>query len=96
MENEPHPMQRTCPKGEPIFAGALFGAGTHAFGATQIPSPRLRGPSLPAQTRGGSVPDAYRTLKDCTAYGDVHGRPVVPGPYNLQRRLNPHQQRFHR
>jgi hypothetical protein len=81
VENEPHHMQYTWHKGDTIYAGALFGAVTYAFDATQLPNIKLKGQSLPTQTLGGSVPDAYWTLKDGTAYGTYMGGPVAPGPY---------------
>lgn len=81
VENEPHHMQYAWHKGDTIYAGALFGAATYAFDATALPNLKLKGVSLPVQTPGGSVPDAYWTLKDGTAYGTYMGGPVVPGPY---------------
>ena len=81
VENEPHHMQYVWHKGDTIFAGALFGAATYAFDVGALPNVKLKGISLPTQTLGGSVPDAYWTLKDGTAYGTYMGGPVVPGPY---------------
>ncbi|WP_235878640.1 hypothetical protein [Saccharopolyspora karakumensis] len=81
VENEPHHMQYVWHKGDTIFAGALFGAATYAFDVTSLPNVKLKGISLPTQTPGGSVPDAYWTLKDGTAYGTYMGGPVAPGPY---------------
>lgn len=59
VENEPHHVQYTWHKGDTIFAGALFGAAAYAFDATQLPSLKLKGISLPTQTLGGSVPGPY-------------------------------------
>jgi hypothetical protein len=81
VENEPHHMQYVWHKGDTIYAGALFAAATYAFDATALPQVKLKGISLPSQTLGGSVPDAYWTLKDGTSYGTYMGGPVVPGPY---------------
>ncbi len=81
VENEPHHMQYTWRKGDTIYAGGLFGATTYAFDVSALPNLQLKGVSLPTQTLGGSVPDAYWTLKDGTAYGTYMGGPVAPGPY---------------
>ncbi|WP_051897815.1 hypothetical protein [Sciscionella sediminilitoris] len=81
VENEPHHMQYTWHKGDTIYAGGLFSAATYAFDVSALPKLTLKGVSLPTQTLGGSVPDAYDTLKDGTAYGTYMGGPVVPGPY---------------
>lgn len=81
VENEPHHMQYTWRKGDTIYAGGLFAATTYAFDVSALPSLKLKGVSLPTQTLGGSVPDAYWTLKDGTAYGTYMGGPVAPGPY---------------
>lgn len=81
VENEPHHMQYVWHKGDTIYAGALFAAATYAFDVTALPQLKLKGVSLPTQTLGGSVPDAYWVLKDGTAYGTYMGGPVVPGPH---------------
>ncbi|EWC61165.1 hypothetical protein UO65_3531 [Actinokineospora spheciospongiae] len=81
VENEPHHMQYVWHKGDTIYAGALFAAATYAFDVSALPELKLKGVSLPTNTLGGSVPDAYWTLKDGTAYGTYMGGPVVPGPY---------------
>ncbi|MEU6131091.1 hypothetical protein ABZ805_18125 [Saccharopolyspora sp. NPDC047091] len=81
VENEPHHMQYVWHKGDTIFAGALFLGATYAFDVTKLPNLELKGVSLPTQTLGGSVPDAYWTLSDGTSYGTYMGGPVVPGPY---------------
>jgi hypothetical protein len=80
VENEPHHMQYAWNKGDTIYAGGLFSAATYAFDVKSLPNLTLKGISLPTQTLGGSVPDAYATLKDGTAYGTYMGGPVVPGP----------------
>jgi len=81
VENEPHHMQYTWRKGDTVYAGGLFGATTFAFDVHALPNIKLKGVSLPTQTPGGSVPDAYWTLKDGTSYGTYMGGPVVPGPH---------------
>ncbi|MBB5854782.1 hypothetical protein HDA45_004869 [Amycolatopsis umgeniensis] len=81
VENEPHHMQYVWHKGDTIYAGALFAAATYAFDVSALPQLKLKGVSLPTQTLGGSVPDAYWVLKDGTAYGTYMGGPVVPGPH---------------
>ncbi|WP_306991337.1 hypothetical protein [Amycolatopsis thermophila] len=81
VENEPHHMQYVWHKGDTIYAGALFLAATYAFDVSALPELKLKGVSLPTQTLGGSVPDAYWVLKDGTAYGTYMGGPVAPGPY---------------
>ncbi|MDT7785944.1 MAG: hypothetical protein QOF58_4363 [Pseudonocardiales bacterium] len=81
VENEPHHMQYVWHKGDTVYAGALFAAATYAFDVSALPQLKLKGISLPTNTLGGSVPDAYWTLKDGTAYGTYMGGPVVPGPY---------------
>jgi hypothetical protein len=81
VENEPHHMQYVWHKGNTIYAGALFAAATYAFDVSALPQLKLKGVSLPTQTLGGSVPDAYWTLKDGSSYGTYMGGPVAPGPY---------------
>src|SRR5690606_35853385 len=84
VENEPHHMQYVWHKGDTVYAGALFAAVTYALDVSELPKIKLKGISLPTQTLGGSVPDAYWTLKDGTAYGTYMGGPVVPGPYTYK------------
>ncbi|TWH19395.1 hypothetical protein [Prauserella rugosa] len=84
VENEPHHMQYVWHKGDTIYAGALFLAATYAFDVSALPELKLKGVSLPTQTLGGSVPDAYWTLSDGTAYGTYMGGPVAPGPYRYK------------
>ncbi|WP_163509584.1 hypothetical protein [Fodinicola acaciae] len=81
VENEPHHVQYIWHKGDKIYAGGLFSAATYVFDVKKLPEVSLSGISLPTQTLGGSVPDAYWVLKDGTAYGTYMGGPVVPGPY---------------
>ena len=79
VENEPHHMQYVWHKGDTVYAGALFAAATYAFDVSALPELKLKGISLPTQTLGGSVPDAYWTLKDGTAYATYMGGPNVAG-----------------
>ncbi|MQA17292.1 MAG: hypothetical protein GEV09_25155 [Pseudonocardiaceae bacterium] len=81
VENEPHHMQYSWRKGDTVFAGGLFSAATYAFDVTDLPTVKLKGVSLPIDTPGGSVPDAFWVLKDRTAYGTYMGGPLLPGPY---------------
>lgn len=81
VENEPHHMQYVWHKGDTVFAGGLYSAATYAFDVTDLPEIKLKGVSLPTDTPGGSVPDAYWTLKDGTAYGTYMGGPLLPGPH---------------
>ncbi|HEX2052114.1 MAG TPA: hypothetical protein VHJ78_00125 [Actinomycetota bacterium] len=78
--NEPHHMQYIWHKGDKIFAGGLFSAATYVFDVSELPTIKLSGASLPTDTLCGSVPDAYWTLSDGTAYGTYMGGPVIPGP----------------
>ncbi|MEV7039544.1 hypothetical protein [Amycolatopsis sp. NPDC051061] len=82
VENEPHHMQYVWHQGDTVYAGALFAAATYAFDVSALPQLKLKGVSLPTNTLGGSVPDAYWVLKDGTAYGTYMGGPVVPGPHS--------------
>ena len=80
-ENEPHHMQYIWHKGDRIFAGGLFSSVTYVFDVDKLPAISLAGVSLPTDTLGGSIPDAFWTLPDGTAYGTYMGGPVAPGPY---------------
>jgi hypothetical protein len=80
VENEPHHMQYVWHKGQNIYAGSLYLDTTYVFDATQLPLLKLTGVNLPTDTLCGSVPDAYWTLHDGTAYGTHMGGPDVPGP----------------
>jgi hypothetical protein len=80
VENEPHHTQYIWHKGDKIFAGALFLDTTFVFDVAKLPELKLTGINLPTDTLCGSVPDAYWTLKDGTAYGTYMGGPDVPGP----------------
>ncbi|MCD2197992.1 hypothetical protein LQ327_31940 [Actinomycetospora endophytica] len=80
VENEPHHMQYEWHKGNTVFAGGLFSAVTYMFDVSKLPNVGLKGISLPTQTKCGSVPDAYWTNKDGSAYGTYMGGPVAPGP----------------
>jgi len=81
VENEPHHMQYTWHKGDAVYAGGLFSSVTYSFDMSALPEIKLNGVSLPTDTMGGSVPDAYWVLSDGTAYATYMGGPVVPGPY---------------
>jgi hypothetical protein len=80
VENEPHHMQYLYHKGDSIFAGGLFSSATYVFDVSKLPDVSIKGVSLPTDTLGGSIPDAFWTLPDHTAYGTYMGGPVVPGP----------------
>ncbi|MQA12796.1 MAG: hypothetical protein GEV09_01110 [Pseudonocardiaceae bacterium] len=79
--NEPHHMQYIWHKGDPVYAGGLFSSITYSFDVSALPKVTLNGGSLPTDTPGGSVPDAYWVLNDGTAYATYMGGPVLPGPY---------------
>lgn len=80
VENEPHHMQYVWHKGDTVFAGGLFTDTTYAFDVSKLPLITLKGVNLPQDTLCGSVPDAYYTLSDGTAYGTYMGGPDAPGP----------------
>jgi hypothetical protein len=80
VENEPHHMQYLWHKGDKIFAGGLFSSATYVFDVSKLPAIQLSGVSLPTDTPCGSIPDAFWTLPDGTAYGTYMGGPVAPGP----------------
>src|SRR3954466_7519966 len=79
-ENEPHHMQYLWHKGDKIYAGGLFSSVTYVFDVSKLPAVALSGVSLPTDTKCGSIPDAFWTLPDGTAYGTYMGGPVAPGP----------------
>jgi hypothetical protein len=79
-ENEPHHMQYMWHKGDSIYAGGLYSDITYVFSAKSLPALELTGVNLPMDTPCGSIPDAYYTLKDGTAYGTYMGGADVPGP----------------
>ena len=79
-ENEPHHMQYIWHKGDRIYAGGLFSSVTYVFNVNKLPAITLSGVSLPTDTPCGSIPDAFWTLPDGTAYGTYMGGPVAPGP----------------
>src|SRR5205807_4118975 len=81
VENEPHHMQYLYHKGDSTFAGGLFSSATYVFDVSKLPDVSIKGVSLPTDTLGGSIPDAFWTLPDHTAYATYMGGPVVPGPY---------------
>jgi hypothetical protein len=78
--NEPHHMQYLWHRGDRIYTGSLFTDMTYVFDITQLPLIKITGVNLPQDTPCGSVPDAYVTLKDGTAYGTYMGGADVPGP----------------
>ncbi|WP_433328087.1 hypothetical protein [Spirillospora sp. CA-294931] len=80
LQNEPHHMQYTWHKGDTVFAGGLLSDITYAFDVSRLPQIKLKGITAPTDTPCGSVPDAYWTLKDGTAYGAYMGGPDVSGP----------------
>jgi hypothetical protein len=80
VENEPHHMQYIWHKGDRIYAGGLFSSATYVFDVSKLPEITLSGVSLPTDTHCGSIPDAFWTLPDGTAYGTYMGGPVAPGP----------------
>jgi len=80
VENEPHHMQYIWHKGDSIYAGGLYSDITYVFGIQHLPRVDLTGVNLPMDTPCGSIPDAYWTLKDGTAYGTYMGGADVPGP----------------
>jgi hypothetical protein len=79
VENEPHHMQYVWHKGDKIYAGGLFSSVTYVFDVSKLPEVALSGVSLPTDTPCGSIPDAFWTLPDGTAYGTYMGGPVSPG-----------------
>ncbi|GAA0624068.1 hypothetical protein GCM10009547_29000 [Sporichthya brevicatena] len=78
--NEPHHMQYMWHKGDRIYTGSLFTDMTYVFDVTKLPLIEITGVNLPTDTPCGSVPDAYVTLKDGTAYGTYMGGANLPGP----------------
>ncbi len=80
VENEPHHMQYLWHKGDGIFAGGLYSDITYVFDVKALPNITIKGVNLPTDTPCGSIPDAYWTLKDGTAYGTYMGGADVPGP----------------
>jgi hypothetical protein len=80
MGNEPHHMQYRWHKGDSIYTGSLFSDITYVFDVKSLPMIKITGVNLPTDTPCGSVPDAYATLHDGTAYGTYMGGADVPGP----------------
>src|SRR3954465_7057832 len=80
VENEPHHMQYIWHKGDAIYAGGLFSSATYVFDVSKLPQVSLSGVSLPTDTMCGSIPDAFWTMPDGSAYGTYMGGPPVPGP----------------
>ncbi|MCU1460265.1 MAG: hypothetical protein JWO37_340 [Acidimicrobiales bacterium] len=80
VENEPHHMQYLYHKGDKIFAGGLYSDTTYVFDVAKLPLISLSGINEPTDTPCGSIPDAYWTLADHTAYGTYMGGADAPGP----------------
>jgi hypothetical protein len=80
VENEPHHMQYMWHKGDSIYAGGLYSDITYVFNIRALPKVELTGVNLPMDTPCGSIPDAFWTLKDGSAYGTYMGGANVPGP----------------
>jgi len=80
VENEPHHMQYLYHKGDRIFAGGLYSDTTYVFDVSKLPLITLAGVNAPLDTPCSSIPDAYWTLADHTAYGTYMGGADVPGP----------------
>ncbi|TYK52497.1 hypothetical protein [Actinomadura decatromicini] len=80
LQNEPHHMQYVWHKGDKVFAGGLLSDTTYVFDVGQLPKIKLSGVVTPTDTPCGTVPDAFWTLKDGTAYGAYMGGPNVSGP----------------
>jgi hypothetical protein len=80
MENEPHHMEYMWHKGDAVYAGGLYSAITYVFDVKSLPEVKLAGVNMPTDTPCGSVPDAFFTLKDHTAYGTYMGGPDAAGP----------------
>src|SRR4051812_7366921 len=79
VENEPHHMQYMWHKDDRIYAGGLYSDTTYVFDVSRLPYVGLAGINLPTDTPCGSIPDAYWTLSDGTAYGTYMGGADVPG-----------------
>jgi hypothetical protein len=73
-------MQYVWNKGDSIYAGGLYTDITYVFDVKSLPMVKLTGVNLPMDTPCGTIPDAYWTLKDGTAYGTYMGGADVPGP----------------
>ena len=80
LGNEPHHMQYLWHKGDSIFTGGLFSDITYVFDVKSLPMIKITGVNLPTDTPCGSVPDAYASLRDGTAYGTYMGGANLPGP----------------
>ncbi|WP_433872562.1 hypothetical protein [Saccharopolyspora sp. CA-218241] len=78
--SEPHHMQYLWHKGDKVFAGAMFSDTVFVLDVTALPEVRISGVNLGQDTPCGSVPDAFWTLRDGTAYASYMGGPDVAGP----------------
>src|SRR4051812_34582159 len=80
VENEPHHMQYVWHKGDRVYAGGLYSDTTYVFDVSKLPLVTLAGVNGPTDTPCGSIPDAYWTLADGSAYGTYMGGADAPGP----------------
>ncbi|MGQ0625864.1 MAG: hypothetical protein ACT4PP_14595 [Sporichthyaceae bacterium] len=80
VENEPHHTPYLWHKGQNLYAGSLYSDITYVFDVSALPRMEITGVNLPQDTPCGSVPDAFVTLEDGTAYGTYMGGADVPGP----------------
>ncbi|MDL4776694.1 hypothetical protein [Actinomadura xylanilytica] len=80
VKGEPHHMQYVWHKGNRVFAGTMFTDTTYVFDVAKLPELKLTGINLSRDTPCGSVPDAFWTTKDGSAYGSYLGGPDVSGP----------------
>ena len=79
-ENEPHHMQYIWHAGDKVYAGGLYSDTTYVFDVSKLPEVTLSGVTQPTDNPCGSIPDAYWTLPDGSAYGTYMGGPAAPGP----------------
>ena len=79
-ENEPHHMQYIWHSGNKVYAGGLYSDTTYVFDVSRLPELTLSGVTEPTDNPCGSIPDAYWTLPDGSAYGTYMGGPAAPGP----------------
>lgn len=79
VQNEPHHMQYVYHKGDRLFAGGLYTDTSYVFDVSKLPLISLVGVNQPQDTPCSSVPDAYWTLPDHSAYATYMGGANVPG-----------------
>ncbi len=75
VEAEPHHMQYQWEPGQPLLAGGLFNDTTFVLGVDKIPQLELKNTITPAETPGGSVPDAYDYAGEGRFVGTYMGGP---------------------